>query len=222
MINGMWVFSEAFNSVKDAYNAILEVRATGAWESVVSSFDIDDNTIPLFKTSCLNLNILKKAIIESKRYVLLEHDIGYLELYGDGKLVDRSIRDSYLAMSIIADNIDTADEALHFQQDRDFNYTETENPWSLDPNTSLEDLTDSGDLKSETPMEALAIYFKKIIAKQKGNRFLIEQTASDNITFVLVDKQSNVLDSMVFLLDDLDQLDEEYESSLYTKSSFEE
>lgn len=222
MINGMWVFSEAFNSVKDAYNAILEVRATGAWESVVSSFDIDDNTIPLFKTSCLNLNILKKAIIESKRYVLLEHDIGYLELYGDGKLVDRSIRDSYLAMSIIADNIDTVDEALHFQQDRDFNYTETENPWSLDPNTSLEDLVDSGDLKPETSMDVLAIYFKKIIAKQKGNRFLIEQTASDNITFVLVDKQSNVLDSMVFLLDDLDQLDEEYESSLYTKSSSEE
>lgn len=222
MINGMWVFSEAFSSAKDAYNAILEVRATGAWESVVSSFDIDDNTIPLFKTSCLNLNILKKAIIESKRYVLLEHDIGYLELYGDGKLVDRSIRDSYLAMSIIADNIDTVDEALHFQQDRDFNYTETENPWSLDPNTSLEDLVDSGDLKPETSMDVLAIYFKKIIAKQKGNRFLIEQTASDNITFVLVDKQSNVLDSMVFLLDDLDQLDEEYESSLYTKSSSEE
>lgn len=221
MINGMWVFSEAFSSAKDAYNAILEVRATGAWESVVSSFDIDDNTIPLFKTSCLNLNILKKAIIESKRYVLLEHDIGYLELYGDGKLVDRSIRDSYLAMSIIADNIDTVDEALHFQQDRDFNYTETENPWSLDPNTSLEDLVDSGDLKPETSMDVLAIYFKKIIAKQKGNRFLIEQTASDNITFVLVDKQSNVLDSMVFLLDDLDQLDEEYESSLYTKSSSE-
>lgn len=33
MINGMWVFSEAFSSTKDAYNAILEVRATGAWKS---------------------------------------------------------------------------------------------------------------------------------------------------------------------------------------------
>lgn len=217
MINGMWVFSEAFSSAKDAYNAILEVRATGAWKSVVSSFDIDDNTLPLFRTSCLNFNNLKQAVIESKKCVMLEHDVGYMDLYSDGKLVDRAIRHDYMSLAIIPDDsVNIAEDALHVQQNADFNYSIEKDgtPFSVGYRRCF-----NPDAIDDVSTNGIASCFKEAISKLKSNRFLIKQASADGLVFTLVDKKMNTVDSTVFLLEDLDQFEEEYEIPLYTKSS---
>ena len=220
MINGMWVFGEAFSSAKDAYNAILEVRATGAWKSVVSSFDIDDNTLPLFRTSCLNFNNLKQAVIESKKCVMLEHDVGYMDLYSDGKLVDRAIRHDYMSLAIIPDDsVNIAEDALHVQQNADFNYSIEKDgtPFSVGYRRCF-----NPEAIDDVSTNGIASCFKEAISKLKSNRFLIEQASADSLVFTLVDKKMNTVDSTVFLLEDLDQFEEEYEIPLYTKSSSEE
>ena len=220
MINGMWVFSEAFSSAKDAYNAILEVRATGAWKSVVSSFDIDDNTLPLFRTSCLNFNNLKQAVIESKKCVMLEHDVGYMDLYSDGKLVDRAIRHDYMSLAIIPDDsVNIAEDALHVQQNADFNYSIEKDgtPFSVGYRRCF-----NPEAIDDVSTNGIASCFKEAISKLKSNRFLIKQASADGLVFTLVDKKMNTVDSTVFLLEDLDQFEEEYEIPLYTKSSSEE
>lgn len=217
MINGMWVFSEAFSSAKDAYNAILEVRATGAWKSVISSFDIDDNTLPLFRTSCLNFNNLKQAVIESKKCVMLEHDVGYMDLYSDGKLVDRAIRHDYMSLAIIPDDsVNIAEDALHVQQNADFNYSIEKDgtPFSVGYRRCF-----NPEAIDDVSTNGIASCFKEAISKLKSNRFLIKQASADGLVFTLVDKKMNTVDSTVFLLEDLDQFEEEYEIPLYTKSS---
>lgn len=216
----MWVFSEAFSSAKDAYNAILEVRATGAWKSVVSSFDIDDNTLPLFRTSCLNFNNLKQAVIESKKCVMLEHDVGYMDLYSDGKLVDRAIRNDYMSLAIIPDDsVNIAEDALHVQQNADFNYSIEKDgtPFSVGYRRCF-----NPEAIDDVSTNGIASCFKEAISKLKSNRFLIEQASADSLVFTLVDKKMNTVDSTVFLLEDLDQFEEEYEIPLYEQSSTKE
>lgn len=225
MLVRIMIFNQPFKTIVDAYDALLETRAklTDEWEGVVCVFEFDYNTLPLFRTSCLNFNNLKQAVIESKKCVMLEHDVGYMDLYSDGKLVDRAIRNDYMSLAIIPDDsVNIAEDALHVQQNADFNYSVEKdgNPWEevtpfsvgyrrcFNPET-IDDVSTNG----------IASCFKEAISKLKSNRFLIEQASADSLVFTLVDKKMNTVDSTVFLLEDLDQFEEEYEIPLYTKSS---
>ena len=223
MLVRIMIFNQSFKTVVDAYDALLETRAAGGWEDIVCVFDFDCNTLPLFRTSCLNFNNLKQAVIESKKCVMLEHDVGYVDLYNDGKLMERAIRNDYLALSIIPDDsINMAEDALHFQQNADFNYSSEKdgNPWKevTDANTGYR-CCFNPEVVDDTSISGIAGYFKEAISKLKSNRFLIEQASAASLVFTLVDKKMNIIDSTVFLLEDLDQFEEEYEIPLYTKSS---
>lgn len=214
MLVRIMIFNQSFKTVVDAYDALLETRAksTDEWEGVVCVFEFDCNTLPLFRTSCLNFNNLKQAVIESKKCVMLEHDVGYMDLYSDGKLVDRAIRNDYMSLAIIPDDsVNIAEDALHVQQNADFNYSieKDGNPWEEVTPFIIDDVSTNG----------IASCFKEAISKLKSNRFLIEQASADSLVFTLVDKKMNTVDSTVFLLEDLDQFEEEYEIPLYTQSS---
>jgi len=222
MIKGMWIFRVPFTKIVDACNALKEIQATGEWEGIVSTFDLDDNSRPLFMTSCLSFKVLRQSIIESKKCVMLEHDIGYVELYNEGKLVDRVIHTGYSALAIVSDDIETADDALRYQQQTDFNCvkgTEDE-PWSLATARPLGDIDPVKTLVYSNK-QLIEIYFKSLIQQLKGNKFLIVQTADDSLSFTLVDKEAHILDCLNFLPDDLDQLYDDFENPPYEKLSSE-
>ena len=220
MLVRIMIFNQSFKTVVDAYDALLETRAAGGWEDIVCVFDFDCNTLPLFRTSCLNFNNLKQAVIESKKCVMLEHDVGYMDLYSDGKLVDRAIRHDYMSLAIIPDDsVNIAEDALHVQQNADFNYSIDKDgtPFSVGYRRCF-----NPEAIDDVSTNGIASCFKEAISKLKSNRFLIKQASADGLVFTLVDKKMNTVDSTVFLLEDLDQFEEEYEIPLYTKSSSEE